>query len=99
MPREQMQQLGMDTKKAEYQELQRQMDCLTAQLDFIHWLITVPKFRYLELHSQLRIDLKCVKGNIQTFLFKQVRPQFEQMCQNSDEYKLLRLLTCEEGRE
>lgn len=75
------------------------MDCLTAQLDFIHWLITVPKFRYLELHSQLRIDLKCVKGNIQTFLFKQVRPQFEQMCQNSDEYKLLRLLTCEEGRE
>lgn len=37
------------------------MDSLSAQLEFLCWLIKVGKFQYAELQSKLRLDMNIIR--------------------------------------
>ena len=72
------------------------MDCLTAQLEFVGWLMRVAKFQYAELESKIKIDLKQIRANISNFLFHFVKPNFEECVQDADEGKINRLVSWQE---
>ena len=40
------------------------MDTLSAQIEFLAWTVKKAQFKYSELNSKLKIDLKVVKTNI-----------------------------------
>lgn len=72
------------------------MDTLTAQLEFIGWLVKTAKFKYSEIGSKLKIDMKIVKVNIASFLVGRVETGFAKTVQVNS---VSSLLACKEDRE
>ena len=48
------------------------MDTLSAQIEFLAWTVKKAQFKYSELNSKLKIDLKVVKTNISNYFVNRV---------------------------
>jgi hypothetical protein len=79
-----------------YIERQKKIDVIIAQFEFVNWLVKEAKFKYSELEGKLRIDVKTIKSNLNSFIFEYIKPSYERLCKKADNN---RLIICKEDRE
>ena len=87
----------MDNRKSILLEGQKAFDQFAAQLEFLHWILTVAKFNFNELNSKLKIDIGVMALNIVKLFKLVILPKYRKIILSAN--PIQSMLFCKEEKE